>query len=123
LDAGLYGEFGADSSLRLERETLHDGRQQRIALIETQTSQKPVQRYQLGNHLGSASLELDEAGGLITYEEYSPYGSATFQPGRSAAEVSLKRYRYTGKERDEENGFTYHGARYYAPLVGEMDEV
>jgi RHS repeat-associated protein len=31
--------------------------------------------------------------------------------------VSLKRYRYTGKERDEENGFTYH-ARYYAPWLG-----
>ena len=32
--------------------------------------------------------------------------------------MSLKRYRYTGKERDEENGFTYHGARYYAPWLG-----
>ncbi len=40
------------------------------------------------------------------------------QAGRTAAEVSLKRYRYTGKERDEENGFTYHGARYYAPWLG-----
>ena len=32
--------------------------------------------------------------------------------------MSLKRYRYTGKERDEENGFNYHGARYYAPWLG-----
>src|SRR5439155_10597158 len=29
-----------------------------------------------------------------------------------------KRYRYTGKERDEESGFSYHGARYYAPWLG-----
>ena len=29
-----------------------------------------------------------------------------------------KRYRYTGKERDEETGFTYHGARYYAAWFG-----
>ena len=36
----------------------------------------------------------------------------------SAAEVSLKRYRYTGKERDEETGLYYHGARYYAAWVG-----
>src|SRR5262249_49806587 len=28
------------------------------------------------------------------------------------------RYRYTGKERDEESGLSYHGARYYAPWVG-----
>ena len=31
---------------------------------------------------------------------------------------SLKRYRYTGKERDIENGFYYHGARYRAPWLG-----
>ena len=29
-----------------------------------------------------------------------------------------KRYRYTGKERDEENDLYYHGARYYAPWLG-----
>jgi RHS repeat-associated protein len=29
-----------------------------------------------------------------------------------------KRYRYTGKERDEESGFYYHGARYYAAWLG-----
>ena len=75
-------------------------------------------RYQFGNHLGSASLELDDAGQIISYEEYYPYGSTSYQAGRSAAEVSLKRYRYTGKERDEETGFNYHGARYYASWVG-----
>jgi RHS repeat-associated protein len=29
-----------------------------------------------------------------------------------------KRYRYTGKERDEESDLYYHGARYYAPWLG-----
>jgi RHS repeat-associated protein len=29
-----------------------------------------------------------------------------------------KRYRYTGKERDEESGFYYFGARYYASWLG-----
>src|SRR5690554_2789669 len=28
-----------------------------------------------------------------------------------------KRYRYTGKERDEESGLYYHGARYYVPWL------
>jgi len=123
----VYREYASGSSVTLERETLHvmDDKQ-RIALLETQTvdsgatisSPTPAQRYQLSNHLSSASLELDENGGLISYEEYSPHGSTTFQAGRSAAEVSLKRYRYTGMERDEENGFTYHEARYYAPWLG-----
>src|SRR5262249_18320104 len=40
-----------------------------------------------------------------------------YQAVRSRTETP-KRYRYTGKERDEENGFTYHGARYYAAWVG-----
>ena len=54
--------------MNLERETLHVmDDQQRIALVETRTQGddgSPAQliRYQLGNHLGSASLELDEAG-------------------------------------------------------------
>ena len=55
---------------------------------------------------------------IISYEEYYPYGSTSYQAGRSATEVSSKRYRYTGKERDEESGLDYHGARYYAPWLG-----
>jgi len=60
---------------------------------------------------------------LISYEEYHPYGTTAFQAGRSVAEVHQKRYRYTGKERDEETGFTYHGARYYAPWLGRWSSV
>src|SRR5262249_21986745 len=29
-----------------------------------------------------------------------------------------KRYKFTGKERDEETGFGHHGARYYVPWLG-----
>src|SRR5687768_2705739 len=75
-------------------------------------------RFQLDNHLGSAMLELDQAGNVITYEEYHPFGSTAFHSARGAVEVSPKRYRYTGKERDEETGLYYHGARYYAPWLG-----
>src|SRR5262245_48429803 len=108
----IYREYDG-VAIRLERESLHvSGDRQRIALVETQTIQNgnlvngpvPLQRYQLGNHLGSSSVELDEGGALIAYEEYHPYGTTSFQAGRSAAEVSLKRYRYSGKERDDETG-------------------
>ncbi|WAK00594.1 SpvB/TcaC N-terminal domain-containing protein [Methylobacter sp. YRD-M1] len=124
----IYREYGGDGTgVSLERESLHVmDDQQRIALVETRTDTPvPEQliRYQLGNHLGSASLELDDAGQLISYEEYHPYGSTSYQAGRSAAEVSLKRYRYTGKERDEETGFSYHGARYYAAWLGRWVSV
>lgn len=112
----------------LERETLHvmDG-VRRIALVETKTvdadtvgvfEPTTVTRLQLGNHLGSAALEVDLTGLVISYEEYHPYGTTAYQSASSAVEVSRKRYRYTGKERDEETGLYYHGARYYAPWLG-----
>jgi RHS repeat-associated protein len=119
----IYREYNG-SAVTLQRETLHVmDDQQRIALVETRTqgedgSPPQLIRYQLGNHLGSASLELDASGQLISYEEYHPYGTSSFQAGRSAAEGSAKRYRYTGKERDDETGLYYHGARYYAPWLG-----
>ncbi|ETP66940.1 hypothetical protein G159_19935 [Planococcus glaciei CHR43] len=121
----LYREYGG-GEVMLERESLHvmDDKQ-RVALIETQTikdqiriaSLRPLVRYQLGNHLGSSSLELDEQAQIISYEEYAPYGSSTYQAVRSQTETA-KRYRYTGKERDEESGLYYHGARYYAAWLG-----
>jgi len=36
-------------------------------------------RYQYSNHLGSASLELDNNANIISYEEYYPYGSTAYQ--------------------------------------------
>ena len=121
----IYREYENDGdSVTLERETVHVmDDQQRIALVETRTfgnDDSPAQliRYQFGNHLGSASLELDHEARVISYEEYTPYGSTSYQAGRSAAEVSLKRYRYTGMERDEESGLGYHSARYYAAWLG-----
>ncbi|RQZ06079.1 toxin [Burkholderia sp. Bp9031] len=119
------GAIGTNTAA-LERTTLHvmDDKQ-RIALVETRTldtagdDQAPRQltRYQFGNHLGSSYVELDEQAQIISYEEYAPYGSSTYQAVRNQTETA-KRYRYTGKERDEESGLYYHGARYYAPWLG-----
>jgi len=115
----IYRKNGANP---LVRETLHimDDKQ-RIAMVETRTqgldpAPQQLIRCQFSNHLGSASLELDEQAQIISYEEYSPYGSSTYQAVRSQRETA-KRYRFTGKERDEESGLYYHGARYYAPWL------
>jgi RHS repeat-associated protein len=116
----------ANGTVKLERETLHvmDDKQQ-IALVETKTvtnpdDESPAQliRFQFGNHLGSASLELDDKGNVISYEEYYPYGSTSYHAVDKSIKAAAKRYRYTGKERDEETGLYYHGARYYAPWLG-----
>jgi RHS repeat-associated protein len=112
---------------RLERETLHimDDKQ-RIALVETRTldtagndfAPSQLVRYQFSNHLGSASLELDDHAQIVSYEEYAPYGSTSYQAVPSQTETP-KRYRFTGKERDGESGLYYHGARYYAHWLGK----
>jgi RHS repeat-associated protein len=136
----VYREYGPDGvAVVLERETLQvmDDKQ-RVAMVETLTQDNgggifrrvlralrgpfrslptPVIRYQFGNHLGSAALELDDQGRVISYEEYYPYGSTSCQAVRSRTETP-KRYRYTGKERDEETGLYYHGTRYYVPWLG-----
>jgi RHS repeat-associated protein len=122
----IYRERDVSGPL-LERETLHvmDDKQ-RIAMVETKTidtgvgtfTPVPRTRYQLGNHLGSAMLEVDDTGAVISYEEYHPYGTTSYHSAAGASEVSARRYRYTGKECDEETGLYYHGARYYAPWLG-----
>jgi RHS repeat-associated protein len=111
---------------RLERETLHVmDDEQLVALVETRildtanndpASQQLI-RYQCGNHLGSAILELDHQGQIISYEEYTPYGSTAYQAVRLLTETP-KRYRYSNKERDEETGFYYYGKRHFVPWLG-----
>jgi RHS repeat-associated protein len=115
----IYREYKNDGEVELERETLHimDDKQ-RIAIVETRTKgtdKTPaiLTRYQLGNHLNSASLELDENANIISYEEYTPFGSSSYQAVRNQTETS-KRYRYSGKERDDATGLYYYGFRYYA---------
>lgn len=77
-------------------------------------------RYQYGNHLGSVALELDGSmqARVISYEEFHPYGTSAYRLLNAAFKAPAKRYRYTGMERDEESGLSYHSARYYMPWAG-----
>ena len=126
----VHREYAGDgTTVEHERTTLHvmDDKS-RIALVEHRTlgddgTAKLLIRFQHGNHLGTVSLELDESGHVINYEEYAPYGSTTYQSQNSSIKAAAKRYRYTGKERDEETGFNYHGARYCAPWMGRWTTV
>ena len=96
---------------------------QRIALVETRTDRATILRRRNSSATSSATTSARPAWSwttqaqIISYEEYYPYGSTSYQAVRSQTETP-KRYRYTGKERDEESGLYYHGARYYAPWLG-----
>ncbi|MER5942507.1 SpvB/TcaC N-terminal domain-containing protein [Streptomyces sp. NPDC001928] len=72
----------------------------------------PALTYELGDHLDSCAVITDAKGALVDREEFTPYGETCF------GGYALKRYRFTGKERDTESGYQYHGARYYVPWAG-----
>ncbi|RKK83345.1 hypothetical protein BFJ68_g15697 [Fusarium oxysporum] len=74
-------------------------------------------RYGLGDLLNSVMILVDEEGRLASYEEFFPFGSTSYHATTSQTEIP-KRYRYAGKERDDETGLDYYGARYYAPWLG-----
>ncbi|MBB5644963.1 SpvB/TcaC N-terminal domain-containing protein [Pedobacter cryoconitis] len=81
-------------------------------------TEKHLVRYQLHNHTGSASMELDATAQLISYEEYHPFGTTAYQAKNATVKAAAKRYRYTGMERDEESGLSYHSSRYELPWLG-----
>lgn len=124
---------GVEDDVTKEVQTLHlmDG-EQRIAMHDARTVQLGTgsvietpavgsrvtrTRYQHGNHLGSACLETDEDGELVSYEEYHPHGTTAMVYSRDGDGDEPKRYRFTGMERDE-TGLQYHSARYYTPWLG-----
>ncbi|MEX3777326.1 RHS repeat-associated core domain-containing protein [Pseudomonas sp. MYb118] len=72
-------------------------------------------RYQLTDHLGSGTLELDEQGNVQSREDYYPFGGTASEDHRGQT-GAYKTIRYSGKERDA-TGLYYYGFRYYAPWL------
>jgi RHS repeat-associated protein len=110
---GIY-EHHAEGGI--ENNSLHVmDDQQRIALVGVgppfPDDTMPAVKFHLGDHLGSSNVVVDASGIFINREEYTPYGESSF------GSFARKRYRFTGKERDEESGLHYHGARHCAPWL------
>jgi RHS repeat-associated protein len=115
--SGLFERLTLTDSTR---NTVHDSihvldAKSRVAVIRRGAAvpgdSTPTIIYHLEDHLGSSLLVLDAAGGEINREEFTAFGETSF------GSYARKRYRYAGKERDEETSLCYHGARYYAPWL------
>lgn len=123
-DCEIYREYDTNEIAQdSQHRTLHitDGPTS-VAHLETKIGlngkvSKRLIRYKLCDHLGSCSMELDDKAQVISYEEYTPFGSTSYQGVRKDIRAA-NRYRYAGKERDEATGLYYYGARYYAPWLG-----
>jgi RHS repeat-associated protein len=127
----LYRKYDNSGDIDVERSTVHISDDTgRIAMLEvlntdynSDGAEEVLTRYIYSNHLQSASLELDGNAEIISYEEYHPYGTTAYQAMNASVNAVAKRYRYTGKERDEESGLYYHGARYYIPWLARWTAV
>lgn len=118
-----YEVFRRHGRAPLVRETLHVMQDAtRIAQVETRLAgtengvPRRLIRFELGDHLGHSRIELDERARIVSLEDYTPWRCTSFYAVRSQTQVP-KRYR-AGKEKDDESGFYYHGARYYACWLG-----
>jgi RHS repeat-associated protein len=82
----------------------------------------------ISDHLGTPRMILDQTGNLNTMKrhDYLPFGEELLAPtgGRSAAQGYAGgdgvRQQFTAKERDNETGLDYFGARSYASVQGRF---
>ena len=70
--------------------------------------------WQHGDHLGSASWVTDTNGVGYQHLQYMPWGEQWVDQRKTGYSYNT-RYTFSGKERDEETGYSYFGARYYHP--------
>ena len=82
------------------------------------------------DHLGTAHIVIDLSGSLTSTRrfDYLPFGEELTTahgvrdttPGYTASAADLVRQKFTGKERDNETGLDYFGARYYSSKQGRF---
>ena len=68
--------------------------------------------WQHSDHLGSASWVTDTNGAVYQHLQYMPWGEPLLDQRKSGYTYNT-RYTFSGKERDEETGYSYFGARHY----------
>ena len=82
-----------------------------LAEVPGQENASPV--YRLLDHLGTEVGQSDASGRPLNPADYAPFGQ-TISGGTNDP------YQFTGKERDQESGLDYFGARYYGSSMGRF---
>ncbi len=83
----------------------------------------------VADHLGTPRMIFDQTGSLATTKrhDYLPFGEElTTQGGRNTGQgyaADNTRQKFTSKERDNETGLDYFGARYYGSTQGRFTSV
>lgn len=82
-----------------------------IMYYSSHTNREDEVYYYHGDHLGGANWITDASGYPVQHLQYLPFGERYIDQ-RAAGSTYQERFRFTGKERDEETGYSYFGARY-----------
>ena len=73
--------------------------------------------YYHSDHLGSTSYVTDRDGKVSQFVAYLPFGESLYEQHSNTKDMP---YLFNGKERDEETGLYYYGARYYDPWQSQF---
>ena len=71
------------------------------------------------DHLGNIRVTIDDENNVVGYDDYYPFGLQMPERCMNNANSS-DIYKFTGKERDDETGWDYFGARYYDAEIGRF---
>ncbi len=115
--AGGWGQWGDPS---VQGQTMAS---ETVPLSSDPTSAGAVNaHFYLGDHLGTAQLELASGGWPVWQGQFAPFGGELHNGVPVVADqpdsTTANHYKFTGKERDTESGLDYFGARYYASSMG-----
>ena len=105
---GMEIEFAIPEAVRAEVHLEPEGLIQAAQNIVSDNTEPDVYFYH-SDHLGSASWITDGDGKPVQHLQYLPYGEPFVNQRVSDYN---ERFTFTGKERDEETGYSYFGARY-----------
>jgi RHS repeat-associated protein len=123
---GIGGQQLAEfdgSSGALKKEYVY-GASGLVATIEPTAVNANGTRYTTSDHLGSPRLVTNSSAGVASRHDYMPFGEELFNggrtPGMGYGVADGLRQKFTSKERDNETGLDYFGARYYASTQGRF---
>ncbi|HJX84398.1 MAG TPA: RHS repeat-associated core domain-containing protein [Candidatus Angelobacter sp.] len=78
------------------------------------TDASQATEYYHGDQIGSSRLMTSGGGWPVWQGTFLPYGE------EYNAQIGTNHYKFTGKERDDESGLDYFGARYYGSALGRF---
>jgi RHS repeat-associated protein len=120
----MIGEFSGVTGA-LQKEYIY-GASGMVATIEPTAVNANGTRYTTSDHLGSPRVVTSSTAAVVSRHDYKPFGeeigagigARTTGMGYSVADGL--RQKFTQKERDNETGLDYFGARYYSSIQGRF---